>query len=201
MGSTTRRGFVAGGLVVGALARIPMLHAAQQAPGKAGFSFAGQEYFYRWSNDVLFEFTPHGQSDLDHWTDMVSMIVYRNATDASGLLNVAKTVLGTYKQNHGVVIGTRSTLSTPTKPAEYYMCVVLGNSNLMESVFQRFVLIQGLGYALFYSHRIYGQKVGDQMSAWGKENGPSTEKLLMSYDPIPTVDVLNQWKVAGAVKD
>jgi hypothetical protein len=54
---------------------------------------------------------------------------------------------------------------------------------------------------MIYSHRIYGQKVGDQMSPWLKENGPSTEKSLMSYDPIPTVGVLDKWKAAGAVKD
>lgn len=117
----------------------------------------------------LFEFTPHGQSDLDHWSDMVSVLVYRNATDADGLLNVAKTVLATNKQHNAVVLSTHSTPSTPAKPAEYYICVVLGNPNLLESVFQRFVLIQGVGYGMLYSHRIYGQKVGDQMSAWARK--------------------------------
>jgi hypothetical protein len=29
----------------------------------------------------------------------------------------------------------------------------------------------------------------------------SKEKLLMSYDPVPTIDLLNQWKAAGAVKE
>jgi hypothetical protein len=201
LSSMTRRGFVARGLAVGALARIPTLYAAQQPAGNAGFSFAGQDYFYRWTNNILFEFTPHGQSDLQHWTDLVSIVVYRNATNADGLLAVAKSVLGTNKQNHGVVISTRSTPSTPTKPAEHYICVVLSDPTVMEAVFQRFVLIQGVGYAMVYSHRIYGQKVGDQMSPWIKQNGASTEKLLMSFDPIPTVDVLNQWKAAGAVKD
>lgn len=133
--SMTRRGFVAGGVAVGALAKIPLLYAAQQAPRSAAFSFGGTEYFYRWSNNVLFEFTPHGQSDLDHWSDMVSVLVYRNASDANGLLNVAKTVLATNKQHNGVVLSTHSTPSTPAKPAEYYMCVVLGNPNLLESVF------------------------------------------------------------------
>jgi hypothetical protein len=200
MGSMTRRGFVAGGFAVGALAGIPMLD-AQQAAGRAGFGFAGQEYLYRWSNNVMFEFTPHGQSDLNHWTDLASIVVYRNVKDANGLLTVAKSVLGTNKQNNGAVLATRSTPSTPTKPAEHYICVVLSDPNVMEAVFQRFVLIQGVGYAMVYSHRIYGQKVGDQTSAWLDQNGPSIEKSLMSFEPIPTVDVLNQWKTAGAVKD
>jgi hypothetical protein len=197
----TRRGFVVGGLAVGALARISMLHAAEPAGGNAGFSFGGKEYFYRWSNNIMFEFTPHGQSDLTHWTDMVTVVVYRNATNAAGLLAVAKSVLGTDTKNNGVVVNTHSIPSTPTKPAEHYVCVVLSDPAVMESVFQRFVLIQGIGYAMVYSHRIYGQKVSDQMSPWLKENGDSIEKLLMSFDPIPTADVLNRWKNAGAVKD
>jgi hypothetical protein len=196
--SMTRRGFLAGGLAAGALARVPLLYAA---PGEAAISFAGVKYLYRWSNNVLFEFTPRGQNDLDHWIDMVSIVVYRNATDANGLLNVASTVLETNKQNHGVVLSTNSTTATPTKPVEYYICAALGTPNLLESVFQRYVLIEGVGYGMLYSHRIYGQKVGDQMSPWLKENGPSMEKSLMSYEPIPTVGVLNKWKASGAVKD
>jgi hypothetical protein len=201
MGSMTRRGFVAGGLAVSALARIPMLHAAQQGTGRAGFSFAGQEYFYRWSNNIMFEFTPRGQSDLNHWTDLVSVVVYRNATNAKGLAAVAKSVLGTNERNKGVVLATRSTPATPEKPAEHYISVVLSDPNVMESVFQRFVLIQGIGYAVVYSHRIYGSGVGDQMTSWLDKNSPSVEKSLMSFEPIPTVDVLNRWKAAGAVKD
>jgi hypothetical protein len=197
----TRRGFVAGGLAVGALARVPMLHGAQQAAGKAGFSFLGQQYFYRWSSNITFQFTPRGQSDLAHWTDLVSIVVYRNVTNAKGLVAVAKSVLGTQAQNKGVVLVTRSTPATPDKPAEHYLSVVLSDPTAMESEFQRFVLIQGVGYAVAYSHRIYGLKVGDQMSPWLDQNGASIEKSLMSFEPIPTVDVLNRWKAAGAVKD
>ena len=47
--SMTRRGFVAAGVAVGALAKIPLLYATQQAPGSAAFSFGGTEYFYRWA--------------------------------------------------------------------------------------------------------------------------------------------------------
>jgi hypothetical protein len=197
----TRRGFVAGGLAAGALAKVPMLHAAQQAAGRAGFNFAGQQYFYRWSSNITFQFTPRGESDLSHWTDLVSIVVYRNVTNAKGLVAVAKTVLGTQAQNKGVVLVTRSTPATPEKPAEHYMSVVLTGPSAMESEFQRFVLIQGVGYAVAYSHRIYGLKVGDLMSPWLDQNGTAIEKSLMSFEPIPTVDVLNRWKAAGPVKD
>lgn len=201
MVSMTRRGFVAGGLAAGALSRVRMLYAAQQGSEKAGLSFAGQEYFYRWADNVMFEFTPRGQSDLKHWTDMVSIVVYKNVTSANGLFAVAKSVTATNEQNHGVLLATQSTTATATKPAEHYVGVVLSDSSVMEAVFQRFVLIQGVGYAVVYSHRIYGPKVGGQMTAWLDQHRPSVEKSLMSFGPIPVVDVLNRWKAAGAVKD
>ena len=35
-------------------------------------------------------------------------------------------------------------------------------------------------------HRIYGQKVGDQMSKWLNDNGPKMEKMLMGWNNIPS---------------
>jgi hypothetical protein len=47
-------------------------------------------------------------------------------------------------------------------------------------------LVNGVGCSIVYSHRIYGEKVGDQMSAWLKDNGPKTEKTLMEWNNIPS---------------
>jgi hypothetical protein len=33
-----------------------------------------------------------------------------------------------------------------------------------------------------YSHRIYGEKVGDQMSAWLNDNGAKMERTLMEWN-------------------
>jgi len=52
--------------------------------------------------------------------------------------------------------------------------------------FARFKLVNGAGCSIVYSHRIYGEKVGDQMSAWLKDNGPKTEKMLMEWNNIPS---------------
>ena len=38
---------------------------------------------------------------------------------------------------------------------------------------------------MIYSHRIYGEKVGDEMSEWLEKNGPTTEKNLMKWDAMP----------------
>jgi hypothetical protein len=63
--------------------------------------------------------------------------------------------------------------------------VVFGPPNFIEVAFARFRLSGGKGYAFVYSHRIYGEKVGDAMSAWLKENAPTTEKALMEWNSIP----------------
>ena len=42
--------------------------------------------------------------------------------------------------------------------------VVFGRANLLEAAFARFKLVDGVGCSIVYSHRIYGEKVGDQMS-------------------------------------
>jgi len=40
--------------------------------------------------------------------------------------------------------------------------------------------------AIVYSHRIYGEKVGDQMSMWLNDNGPKMEKMLMDWTNSPS---------------
>jgi len=41
-------------------------------------------------------------------------------------------------------------------------------------------------------HRIYGEKIGDQMSAWLKNNGAEKEKVLMEWNDIPSPTSLNK---------
>ena len=42
-----------------------------------------------------------------------------------------------------------------------------------------------IGASVVYSHRAYGTKSGDEMGAWLKANGQTTEKNLMKWDAIP----------------
>jgi hypothetical protein len=64
--------------------------------------------------------------------------------------------------------------------------VVFGRSNFIEVAFARFKLVGGVGCSIVYSHRIYGQKVGDQMSAWLNDNGAKMERTLMEWNSIPS---------------
>jgi hypothetical protein len=64
--------------------------------------------------------------------------------------------------------------------------VVFGRPNFIEVAFARFKLVDGLGCSIVYSHRIYGEKIGDKMSAWLKNSGAGKEKALMEWTDIPS---------------
>ena len=153
---------------------------------KPAFVFAGIEYFHRWSANDQHEFTPKGQQDLDKWSDMITMNAYPSAHDGDALAAKANAVLENYKSHNGRVLRTNSVPRTPDRPAEHLIAVVFGRPNFIEAAFARFKLVDGVGCSIVYSHRIYGEKVGDQMSAWLKDNGPKREKMLMSWTDIPS---------------
>ena len=153
------------------------------------FSFSNVNYFHRFTKDDLHEYTPAGQEDLNAWTEMVTINVYRQAKDGEALAAVANAVLENYKAKKGLVVKTDSVPRTANKPAEHLIVVVFGRPEFIEAAFSRFRLNDGVGTAVTYSHRIYGRKVGDQMSAWLKESGPTAEGNLMKWDAMPELPV------------
>lgn len=101
------------------------------------------------------------------------------------LLPVQRTLfLRTYKANKAVVVKTDSIPRSKLKPAEHLIVVTFGRPEFIEVVFARFRMHDGVGTAVIYSHRVYGKKVGDEMSAWLKKNGPATEMNLMKWDAM-----------------
>jgi len=143
------------------------------------FSFRGQTYEARFSKGNLHEFTPKGQTDLKKWADMITRNDYPHVKDGEGLAKAANGVLETYKQNQAVVVNTNSVPRTATKAAEHLIVVIFSRPDFMEAAFARFVMDGKAGASLIYSHRIYGDKVGDAMTEWIKQNGPKVEKELM----------------------
>ena len=119
---------------------------------------------------------------------MVTINHYRSVVDGEALAATANTVLASYKANHATVLRTDSMPRTAGKPAEYLLVVLFPRPDLIEAVFARFKIVDGLGTSTVYSHREYGKKVGDQMSAWLKAHGRTTEKALMSWEEIPPPD-------------
>ena len=159
---------------------------AAATAAKPAFVFAGAGYLHRWSQNDQHEFTPEAQEDLEKWSDMITMNVYPNTHDGDALAVKANAVLENYKSHKGMVLRTNSVPRTPDRPAEHFIGVVFGRSNFIEVAFARFKLLDGVGCSIVHSHRIYGEKVGDQMSAWLNDNGPKVEKMLMEWKNIPS---------------
>jgi hypothetical protein len=140
------------------------------------FVLGGVGYFQRWSQNDQHEFTPTGQDDLEKWSDMITINVYPSPHDGDARAVKANAVLENYKSHGGRVLGTNSIPRTPDRPAEHFIGVVFGRPNFIEAAFSRFKLIDGIGCSIVYSHRIYGEKVGDEMSKWLNDNGPKNRK-------------------------
>jgi hypothetical protein len=165
---------------------------AAAGPVKSAFVFGGVGYLRRWSMNGQHEFTPEGQEDLEKWSDMITINVYPDAHDGDALAAKANAVLENYKSHNGMVLKTNSVSRTQGRPAEHFVAVVFDRPNFIEVAFSRFKLVDGLGCSIVYSHRIYGEKIGDQMSAWLKTNGPEKEKALMEWNDIPSPASLNK---------
>jgi len=156
------------------------------AQGKTpSFTFANVNYFHRFTDKDQHEYTPAGQEDLKAWTEMVTLLVYRNVKDGEGLAATANRVLDTYKANKAVVVKTESVPRTQNKPAEHLIVVIFGRPEFIEVAFSRFRMYEGLGSAVVFSHRIYGKAVGNLMQQWLEKNGQTTEANLMKWDSMP----------------
>jgi hypothetical protein len=150
------------------------------------FVFKQVSYFHRWSQNEQHEFTPATQEDLEKWADMITINGYSDVRDGEGLAARANAVLENYKAHQAIVLKTDSVPRTADHPAEHLIAVVFGRPTFIEVAFARFRLVEGKGFSVVYSHRIYGTKIGDQMSAWLKDNGAATEKALLEWKSIPT---------------
>ncbi len=130
-----------------------------------------------------------GDDDLTRWRDMVTINTHQAVRDGEQLAALANTVVSNY-QKHGKIVRTDSKPRTPQRPAEHFIAAILGNPGLLEAVFARVVLIDGVAAVAVYSHRIYGKEAAASMGEWLKANGPSIEKTLMAWDTIPPLAAL-----------
>ncbi|MCP1621456.1 hypothetical protein [Pseudomonas nitroreducens] len=158
----------------------PLAWAAEQAKD---FTFAGTDYFHRWSREDQHEFTPQGQADLAKWQDMLTLHRYTTAKDAEQMAAVANAVLDNYKQQGAMILKVDARPTQGSQPAVYFIAAVFPQPTFIEAVFSRLKLENGTGTGVIYSHRIYGQAAGDSMSAWLKANADARENELMDWQP------------------
>ncbi|NQE50100.1 hypothetical protein RC52_16695 [Herbaspirillum rubrisubalbicans] len=161
------------------------------AAGADELSFDNVNYLHRWSKNGQNEFTPPAETDLNHWTDMITINVVDQATDGDKLAQLANIVLKRY-QSVGKIVRTNSVPRSDSRAAEHYIAAVLGNPGFLEAVFARFVLVDGSALIIVHSHRTYGQEAGKEMAAWLPANGPGQEQTLMSWTGIPSPQALRQ---------
>lgn len=186
VGSRAAHWIVLAGLLVhcGVLA-VADTFAASQAASATKLILGGKVYLHRWSKGGQHEFTPEGDEDLSRWRDMVTVNTHDAVSNGEQLAALANSVLSNY-QRHGKIVRTDSKPRTPQRPAEHLIVAILGNPEFLEAVFTRIVLVDGVGAAAVYSHRVYGKEAARLMGEWLKTNGASIEKTLMAWDRIPT---------------
>ena len=156
-------------------------------PERAAFVFREVNYFHRWSQGDQHEFTPTGQEDLEKWSDMITVNAYPDVDDGDSLAARANAVLENYKSHQARVLKTDSVPRTSDRPAEHLIAAVFGRPEFIEVAFARFKMVDGKGYSLVYSHRLYGKKIGEPMSEWLSANGAEVEKSLMEWKPSPAL--------------
>jgi hypothetical protein len=165
--------------------------AADPSPKRA-FVFGNTPYFHRWSQNDQHEFTPAEQEDLKRWSDMITVNGYPDVADAEKLAATANAVLENYKNHQARVLKTRSVPRATDRPAEHLIAVVFTRPNFIEAAFARFKLVDGKGFSFVYSHRIYGEDIGDKLNAWLKANGEEVEKALIEWNSVPSPTSLRQ---------
>lgn len=170
---------------------------ADPSDAKPAFVFRGAKYFHRWSHNDQHEFTPEKQENLDKWSDMITVKGYPNAHDGDRLAQAANAVLENYKKNQAKVLKTSSIPRTADRPAEHFIAVVFTQPAFIEVAFARFKLLDRTGGSFVYCHRFYGEKLGDQASAWLEANGAEIENALMEWNSLPSPASLRQDHVSA----
>jgi hypothetical protein len=156
------------------------------------FTFRDTTYIHRWSKANQHEFTPEEQDDLDKFEDMITVNGYPAVKDGDGLAAAANAVLENYKNAKAKILKADSVPRTSQHEAEHFIAAVFGRPEFIEVAFARFRMVNGKGYSFVYSHRIYGKKSGDPMSAWLGEHGADVEKALMESTSMPTPALAHQ---------
>ena len=171
-------------------AATPSLATQPAAPDAAASAsalvFADASYVHRWSKAGQNEYTPPSQTDLDHWDDMVTVLVYDQVTTEDALALTASRILSNYKRD-GKILRTKVTPGTGQHKAEYLIVGVLPGGGIYETVFTRVVMTGDVGQALIYAHRFYGDKRAAEATAdWLVANGQRIEDALTAWQDAPS---------------
>ena len=82
-------------------------------------------------------------------------------------------------------------------PVGAFLGPLLGGPIVDRWGFPALLLVDGAGYVVVRSHRVYGKAAGPAMSDWLKANGPQIEKALMEWGQVPPRDALKRLPQGG----
>lgn len=164
---------------------------ADDGPASASttLQFEGSSYRYRWSQDGLYEFTPAGQEDLDHWQDMLSVAIKREVQQPEQLAALANALLASY-QAHGKILATDSRPMTADTPAEHLIVAAMSIEDVVEVVFARLVLVDGTGEVVVYSKRMYGKDNASEVANWINTQASTKALALTKWQHVPSASEL-----------
>jgi hypothetical protein len=175
-------------LVAGASA----VGAGERGAASLSLSFNGEEFVHRWSQKGQHEFTPKGDEDLKSFKSMMTINVFDNVKDGEALAQIANGVLENYQKN-GHIMRTLSKPRTAKSEAEHFMAAILQAPNVREVAFARVLMFENRGVIAVYSKRFYGEGdvPEDTMTAWFRANAVKIERVLVSWQGIPSRSVLS----------
>jgi hypothetical protein len=151
-----------------------------QAVAKPALQFDNVRFIHRWSKDGQHEFTPEGEDNLAKWTHMVTINRHPAVKNADQLTEIANRTVENYRRN-GLVMKTSSKPPAAGRTVEHLAVAVMGRPEFIEAAFTRFILANGTGFALTYSHRINERTAGPKMSAWFSANAQRKENALLGW--------------------
>ena len=183
----SRRAFL-GAAMAFATGTVDAAPAGQAEPLR--LAFRGTGFVHRWSKADQHEFTLAPDTDLNSWSDMITLNVHAKARQGEQLADVANQVVANY-QRHGKVLLTRSEPRTATRPAEHLIVAVLGGPQLREAAFARCLLHDGMGLVAVVSHRAYGPAAEADIHRWLAAQGQATEQALTAWATLPSPARLN----------
>ena len=125
-------------------------------------------------------------------SDIIAVNGYPGVGDGERLAATANAVLENYKNHQARVLKTRSVPRAPNRPAEHLIAVVFTRPGFVQVAFARFKLVEGKGFSFVYSHRLYGEEIGDQASSWLKASGEEVEKALLAWSSMPSPTSLRE---------
>ncbi len=151
------------------------------SPSTAKVTFRGSEYLLRSSQGKTYDFTPLGQEDLSTFTDMLELNLYPAAHDQEALATITSRVRAIAQGAKATILPT-SVSPSGQQPGDHFFAAVLPTPHGVDFDAIHFVLVDGQGYGVFYTHRSYGESAAGKTSEWVTKNAAEVEQQLLRFD-------------------